>query len=644
MDTGSRHYPARSSSGPVGTLRFRALRRAIAAAIVAVNLVVIIWLWLHDGGVSSVHRPADLLTSIGRITGLLGVYALLLQVLLLARLRSLERLVGFDKLTVWHRINGKLCLYLILAHVVLITTGYALTDRISIPKEVSTLLTQYPGMVDATIGTGLLILVVVTSLVIVRRRLRYEAWYLVHLTAYATVVLAWFHQLPTGNDFVLNPAAAVYWTALYLITLALVLLFRLALPIFYAFWYQLKVAEVTTEAPNVVSLRLTGRHLDRLRARAGQFFLWRFLTWKLAWESHPFSLSAAPDSQSLRITVKSLGDFTRRMGQMRPGTRVVGVGPFGLFTDAARRLDRVALIAGGVGITPIRALLEEMSGDIVLIYRVTHEEEAVFREELDALAQDRGVRVYYVTGHHRAPGAERLLSAEHLRELIPDIARREVYVCGPPAMSDMVEVNLRKAGVPQKYIHSESFAFSADSAGVKRLSLTPIGTRLSILALFLAAAAAVVARFVWVGIHPASATSAATIPTVKPTAAPAPQAVAAVATRTPVAIQAPVPTVKPTAAPTARPAAVEYAGSVVSTDYGPIQVSVAVQSGKITAVNVSATPDSQRSQLLETQALPTLKSETLQAQSANINTVSGATTFSQAYIQSLQVALSKAGL
>jgi predicted ferric reductase len=439
--------------------RRRALWRTLVASLVAAPAIAAVWLWLHDGGISSVHSGGELLTTTGRITGLLGAYLLLLQVLLLARLRGVERLLGFDRMTVWHRINGKLCLYMILAHVGFITAGYAAMDRISIPAEINTLVTQYPGMLDAVIGTGLLILVVVSSLVIVRRRFRYEAWYVVHLTAYASIVLAWYHQLPTGNDFILNPTAAMLWTGLYLVTLGLVVLFRLAVPIFYAFRYQLRVAEVNVEGPKVVSLRVTGRHLDRLRVQAGQFFLWRFLTWKLVWESHPFSLSAAPDGQSLRITVKSLGDFTSRIGDMKPGTRVAGVGPFGLFTASERRCENVALIAGGVGITPIRGLLEAMKGDVVLVYRVVSDVDIVFRDELELLARDRGITVHYVTGSHLDPGAERFLSADHLREIMPDIAQHEVYVCGPPGMADSVEASVRQAGVPGKHIHTERFAF-----------------------------------------------------------------------------------------------------------------------------------------------------------------------------------------
>jgi len=416
------------------------------------NAAVIVVLWLRGGGVSGVHHLGDLLT------GLLGAYLLLIQVLLLARLTVLERLTGFDRLTVWHRRNGKLALYLVLAHVVLITVGYALTDRLSIPAEASQLLGSYPGMVTATVGTGLLVLVVGSSLVIVRRRLRYEAWYLVHLAAYAGILLSWFHEPPTGNEFITNPGATVYWTVLYLATLAVLVLFRFALPTFQGFWYRLRVDQVIPESATVVSLRITGRHLDRLNARAGQFFLWRFLARGRWWEAHPFSLSAAPDGRSLRITVKQAGDFSSGIGQLPVGTAVLAEGPFGVFTDEIRRRDRVALIAGGIGITPIRALVEEMSGDLVLIYRVLHERDLVFHAELEELARNRGVALHYVIGDHRAPGCEHLMSPEHLHQLVPDLEQREVYLCGPPAMADLIARSVRRAGVPRTSIHTERFA------------------------------------------------------------------------------------------------------------------------------------------------------------------------------------------
>jgi predicted ferric reductase len=444
--------------------RPRSLRRlltaALLSAVVAANAAAIVWLWVHGGNVSDDLSTGELLTSLARITGLLASYSALLQVLLLARLPWLERLVGFDRLSVWHRWNGHACLDLVLAHVVLSVWGYALMDKVSLPKEVSTMLGGgiYPGMITATVGTFLLVLVVVTSVVIVRRRLRYEAWYAVHLAAYAGIALAWFHQIPTGNELVLDRVAADYWRALYLVTLGLLVCFRLVAPLAHAFRHRLRVAEVVGEGSGVVSLRITGRRLDRLNVRAGQFFLWRFLDRKRWWASHPFSLSAAPDGRSLRITAKALGDFSGRMAEIRPGTRVVAEGPFGVFTEAARRREKIVLIAGGIGITPIRALMEDMSGDVIVVYRVVSEADVVFRDELEALARDRGIRLLFVIGDHTTPEGSRLLSPDHLRELVPDIAERQVYVCGPPAMTNVLERNVRRADVPARFVHAEKFA------------------------------------------------------------------------------------------------------------------------------------------------------------------------------------------
>lgn len=133
-------------------------------------------------------------------------------------------------------------------------------------------------------------------------------------------------------------------------------------------------------------------------------------------------------------------------------------GPFGTFTEAARRRERILLVAGGIGITPIRALLEEVRGDAVVLYRVVDTDDVVFRAELDAIAMRRGIRLEYVVGDHRDADGARLLDAAHLRKLVPDIGERDVYVCGPPAMTDALLARLRAAGVPRRHIHAERFA------------------------------------------------------------------------------------------------------------------------------------------------------------------------------------------
>ena len=452
----------RALSLSAGLARTRRRRVALGIAVWAVilgNLAGVVELWANPANLD-VSGAGGVLTSIARLTGLLGAYSALLQVVLLSRIPWLERLTSFDRLSIWHRRNGHACLYLVLAHVVTSVWGYALLDRISIPSEIQTMLGGgiYPGMITATVGTALLIVVVFSSVVIVRRKLRYEAWYAVHLTAYAAIALAWFHQIPTGNELVLDEVAADYWRALYVATLALLVVCRVLVPIANAVRFRLRVAEVVSEGPGVVSLRITGRRLDRLHARGGQFFLWRFLARGRWWSSHPFSLSAAPDGQSLRITIKALGDFTSRIAQVPVGTRVVAEGPFGVFTTEARRSEKVLLIAGGIGITPVRALLEELSGDVVCLYRVIDEDDRVFVDELEELARSRGMRLEYVVGDHTGPAGRRLLSPRHLRELVPDLAERDVYLCGPPAMTEAVEKHVRRARVPRHQIHVERFA------------------------------------------------------------------------------------------------------------------------------------------------------------------------------------------
>jgi predicted ferric reductase len=436
---------------------------AVSAALwtlLAGNIAAIVWLWAHGGNIGEHLSSGELVTSVARLTGLLAAFSALVQVVLLARIPALERVAGFDRLTVWHRWNGHACLDLVLAHVVLSVWGYALLDRISVPKEVSTMLGGglYPGMITATVGTALLVAVVVTSVVIVRRRLRHEAWYAVHLAAYAGIALAWFHQIPTGNELHYDAVAAGYWRTLYVATLAAIVGFRVVAPLAGSLRHRLRVSHIVEEGPGVVSVYMTGRNLDALRARPGQFFLWRFLDRKRWWEAHPFSLSAAPDGRHLRITVKALGDFSAQLRDLRPGTRVVAEGPFGVFTAAARKRDKVLLVAGGIGITPIRALMEEVAGDVVVLHRVVSEDDIVLRGELEQLAAERGLTLRFVVGDHTTPQGARLLTPEHLRESVPDIAERQVYVCGPPAMAEALARHVQTAGVPTRFIQTEKFA------------------------------------------------------------------------------------------------------------------------------------------------------------------------------------------
>ena len=440
----------------------------LAGSLALLSVVAVVALWLSNRGLQNASGTGGVAITAGRLAGLVAADLMVLQVLLMARIPWVERAYGQDTLARRHRMIGFISFWLMIGHIALITLGYAQQVNKPILDQLWTLVTDYSGMLLATAAAVLLIMVVGLSIRAARRKLRYESWHLIHLYAYLGVGLALPHQIWTGEDFIRSYATQTFWVTYYCGTLAAVLVFRIGLPIWRSRRHRLTVTGVVDEAPGVVSVHIGGRRLDRLPARAGQFFLWRFLDGPGWSRAHPFSLSAAPRTDRLRITVKDVGDGSARLTRLQPGTRVLIEGPFGAMTGAFRRRRKVLLMAAGVGITAIRALLEELDyqpGEVTLIYRVSRWDEAVFRDELDEVAQERGARVLYVEG----PRGRRksCLSADFshvedrdaLRHLVPDVADHDAYLCGPPAWMDAARTALREAGVPADRIRIEEFAW-----------------------------------------------------------------------------------------------------------------------------------------------------------------------------------------
>lgn len=430
------------------------------AAAVTVNALLIIGMWVRHGGISLLGGLDADLTGAGQITALLGTYAALIQILLMSRSPWLERLFGMDRLAHWHRWLGFSCITLICAHVVLTTVGYAVGDGSSIASETWTLLTTYPYVLMATVATGLLIMVAVTSIRRARRRLQYETWHFLHLYTYLAIVLAFGHELAVGTDFSTDPVARVYWIALYVFVAGCVLAFRVGHPLRLALTHQLRIAQTVNEAPGVVSVYMTGRHLDQFRAQAGQFFKWRFLTATDWWRDHPFSLSAAPNGQYLRITIKDVGDGTHATHQLAPGVRVIAEGPYGVFTVSRRTKPRALLVAGGIGITPLRALLEEFpSGKniVTLLYRARSWDEVVFRDELEELIRNRKGTLYFIVGQRRDLPDDPF-SPQALRQYVPDIELRDIFICGSAKLMGTLHDTLKQLHIPKSSVHYERFA------------------------------------------------------------------------------------------------------------------------------------------------------------------------------------------
>jgi predicted ferric reductase len=447
---------------------------AVRAALLAGGAAVAALWWLDTSG-GSVADLGDQVTALGRITGLLGGYLVLVQVLLMARLPWFERAVGLDRLTAWHRGLGTNVVVLLCAHVLLTVEGYSLTASAATLPEGWTVLTTYPDMLEATAGLVLFLLVGGTSAAWARRRLRYETWYLVHLGSYVAIALAFFHQTSTGADFVgpdrAHVAARLLWTGLYLAVAGAVVWWRVLLPARGWLRHAMVVDRVEPEADGVVSVWIRGRHLDELGSRAGQFLLWRFITPGHVWTAHPSSLSAVPTPRRLRLTVKDAGDHSAAVAHLRPGVPVLAEGPFGHFTAAAATQRRVLLVAGGSGIGPIRALAEELSdpraprgrrrhgADVLVVYRVSREADLALADELDALAAEGRIRVCYLVGRRLELGHDPLGRAA-LSRLVPDVGQRDVFVCGPAAMNAAVRDTLLELRVPRRRIHVEEFSLA----------------------------------------------------------------------------------------------------------------------------------------------------------------------------------------
>jgi ferredoxin-NADP reductase len=172
--------------------------------------------------------------------------------------------------------------------------------------------------------------------------------------------------------------------------------------------------------------------------------------------------------------VRDLGDHSRRVARLRPGTRVLVEGPYGAFTQERRTRTKVLLVAAGIGITPIRALAEELAqtsrtrpGDITLLYRGNDEASMVLARELELIAAGTGMRVELLVGPP-VPGSwlppdlaadDEAADAEVLRQLVPGVRQHDVYVCGPPAWMGLVRRSMRLAGVPSARIHDERFGW-----------------------------------------------------------------------------------------------------------------------------------------------------------------------------------------
>jgi predicted ferric reductase len=438
--------------------RGRRVGRALALAF-WLGLFAGLALWWIDTPTGSIDSAGAALTEVGRITGMIAGYLLLVQILLMSRVGWLDRRVSANALVTLHRDLGGLLVVLVVAHAAFTILGYAQTESVSIVAETTTMLTTYEDMISAFVATGVLIGVALLAIRAIRTIMPYEVWYYLHLTSYAVLLLGYGHQFATGRDLYEPGVGRSFWIGLYVFVLACLAWGRVLAPIRLNLRHRLRVASVVHEGQDMFSIYISGRRLDELKARAGQFFRWRFLTAGCWWQAHPFSLSAAPNGRWLRLTIKAVGTHTEQLKWLNPGVRVFVEGPSGVFTADRRTRHRALLIAGGSGIAPIRALLEDLPRRTIVIYRASSPDDLIFREELDWLAEQRDSEIFYVIGSRDDPGPRSVMTPKGLRRLVPDISRRDVYLCGPEGLITASVALLKRLRVPRRQMHLDPFEF-----------------------------------------------------------------------------------------------------------------------------------------------------------------------------------------
>ena len=414
-------------------------------------------LWIKHGGISTL--TGNPMLAVAQLSGLGAALAALGGVLLVARPRWMERRYGLDRMLGWHRWVGTSTVFLMLLHTVTSLLAYGSLEGKSMLPELWSLMTTQKWMWAATAAGVLFLLIGLTSWRRIRTKVRYETWYFIHLTAYLAVLMGFGHQLTMGSDFVGDKVGIYWWWALYLVVLAVVIVDRFGDLARAFFRRPLRVVAITHEAPDVASVRISGPGLKKLRATAGQYFLLRFGHGDLMWQAHPVSLSAAPTDQALRFTLKNLGDGSSAIHQMPVGTRAFLEGPYGRMTAERAQGERVLLVGGGVGIAPLRAVIEDCTPEQhpVLIVRVRNDADFVHKAEVEALLAKRNGTLFLLSGPRHHFGGGDPFKPEMMKHAVPDVADRHVYICGPESLERAVEKSVRACGVSLNRIHVERF-------------------------------------------------------------------------------------------------------------------------------------------------------------------------------------------
>ncbi len=420
------------------------------------NLAIILYFWWTGSSVLIANGQAGILLALGRLAGLLLQFFILVQLMLISRAPLIEKVYGFDKLNELHRKIGYTLAATLVIHPILITVSYAEMSGMSLWSQYLAILAM-PQVIKAVIGLTIFLILGIMALPYIRKQMRYGIWHAFHLFMYLAIALVFGHQIVEG--VVSYGPALYYWYLLNCSVFLTVFIYRFAKPFVLYNRHRFYIDKIVQETPDVFSVYIKGRNMEQFKFDAGQYVNISFLTPSM-WEPHPFSLSAAPNGEYIRLSIKSSGDFTNQIRNLKPGTKVLVEGPLGRFTEASSARSKYLFLAGGIGITPIRSMIESVSkknGDMALLYACRSVDDIALKSELDQLVNNR----HYILSHSPSPDYESgYIDSEKITRLVPDFRDREIFLCGPlPMMEAMTLKTLKDLGIPASQIHYEMFNY-----------------------------------------------------------------------------------------------------------------------------------------------------------------------------------------
>jgi predicted ferric reductase len=439
-------------------------RKFASLGFLAIVVALIFTIWYTTTLDLLMSGASGALIGLGRLAGLIAAGSALLQFMLMGRIGWIEGGFGLDNIAKLHRKNGYVVIISIYIHILLVTFGYALGSMVGFVSQYVTFFNTFQDVWKAMVAAGLFTAVVGTSIYIVRKNLKFERWYMVHLLVYAAIILAFSHQLAVGGSFTASPIYSKIWTGLYLFVAANVMYYRFLSIVINYIRFGFKIERVEIETDGITSIYISGKNLQKLNAKPGQFTIIRILARKYWLQEHPFSLSKVTTNNHMRITVKNSGDYTEMIQSLKPGSKVMVAGPFGTFTSAKAISQKRLYLAGGIGITPLRSLIEEgvtKNDDAVLVWSNKTAIDEIYREELALFEAESKLRIIrFFTREKKAGFQSGRITADIISQLIPDVKERSIYICGPGKFIIELEKDLLQGGLSAEQIHTEKFSLT----------------------------------------------------------------------------------------------------------------------------------------------------------------------------------------